>query len=75
MSVVCKHSSENMDALSFPIVIFATIFFNTVFLFWNFLSFASAACSSARNSYATFGIHEWGASSVGGSTRTWIFPR
>ena len=28
--------------LSFPIVMFATIFFNTVFLFVNFLSFVSA---------------------------------
>ena len=37
-------------ALSFPIVIFATIFFSTVFRFVNFLSLASAACNSARNS-------------------------
>lgn len=32
-------------------VIFATIFFNTVLRFVNFLSFDSAAWSSARNSY------------------------
>jgi hypothetical protein len=38
-------------SLSLPIVMFATIFFKTVFRFWYFLSFASAACSSARNSY------------------------
>ena len=37
-------------ALSFPIVIFATIFFSTVFRFVNFLSLVSAASSSARNS-------------------------
>ena len=37
--------------LSLPMVIFATIFFKTVFLFVNFLSLLSAASSSARNSY------------------------
>ena len=39
--------------LSFPIVMFATIFLSTVRRFWNFLSFASAACSSVRNSWTT----------------------
>lgn len=37
-------------ALSLPIVMFATIFFSTVFRFANFLSFDSAASNSARNS-------------------------
>ena len=37
--------------LSFPIVIFATIFFNIVFRFVNFLSLVSAAWSSWRNSW------------------------
>ena len=36
--------------LSLPSVILATIFFNTIFLFTNFLSFVSAARRSARNS-------------------------
>ena len=36
--------------LSFPRVILATIFFNTIFRFTNFLSFVSAAWRSARNS-------------------------
>lgn len=34
-------------------VIFATIFFSTVFRLTNFLSLASAACNSARNSCET----------------------
>lgn len=37
--------------LSLPIVMFATIFLRTVLRFWNFLSFASAAWSSTRNSW------------------------
>ena len=40
-----------VDSLSFPIVIFATIFFKTVFRFMYFLSFDSASCNSFRNSY------------------------
>jgi len=36
--------------LSFPMVMFATIFFSTVLRLTNFLSFASAAWRSARNS-------------------------
>ena len=36
--------------LSFPIVMFATIFLSTVLRFVNFLSLLSAASSSARNS-------------------------
>jgi hypothetical protein len=42
--------------LSLPIVMFATIFFNTVFRFVNFLSFVSAAWSSWRNSWT---VHEF----------------
>jgi len=49
------HPGEGKDAnewhqLSLPMVIFATIFFKTVFLFVYFLSLLSAASSSARNS-------------------------
>jgi len=49
------HQCEGKDEdewhrLSLPMVIFATIFFKTVFLFVNFLSLLSAASSSARNS-------------------------
>ena len=44
-------AASQQHALSFPIVMFATIFFNTVFRFVNFLSFVSAACSSWRNSW------------------------
>lgn len=38
------------DVLSLPMVMLATIFLRTVFRLVNFLSFDSAACSSARNS-------------------------
>ena len=42
--------ADRWHQLSFPIVIFATIFFKTVFLFVYFLSLLSAASNSARNS-------------------------
>lgn len=42
--------ADKWHQLSFPIVMFATIFFKTVFLFVYFLSLLSAASNSARNS-------------------------
>jgi hypothetical protein len=42
---------EKLNWLSLPIVMFATIFLSAVFRLTNFLSFVSAAWSSARNSY------------------------
>lgn len=45
-----KEGWDKWHQLSLPMVIFATIFFKTVFLFVNFLSLLSAASSSARNS-------------------------
>ena len=46
---------DEWHRLSLPIVIFATIFFKTVFLFVYFLSLLSAASSSARNSCGIVG--------------------
>ena len=43
--------TDKAHGLSFPMVMFATIFFSTVLRLTNFLSLDSAACSSARNSY------------------------
>ena len=55
MTVGEYHQGEGKDAgewhqLSLPMVMFATIFFKTVFRFVYFLSLLSAASSSARNS-------------------------
>ena len=52
------------DGLSLPMVIFATIFFSTVLRFVYFLSFVSAACSSARNSYSDVQIQRRQPSSI-----------
>ena len=50
MRMSCMKLSQRFS-LSLPIVILATIFFRTVLRFRYFLSFASAAWSSVRNSW------------------------
>jgi hypothetical protein len=55
MSTNARQQASQYE-LSFPIVMFATIFFNIVFRFVNFLSFVSAAWSSWRNSWK---LHEF----------------
>jgi hypothetical protein len=52
---------------------FATIFFNIVFRFVNFLSFVSAAWSSWRNSWKLHEVLRGAMTRI--ITRTWIFPR